>query len=116
MLVLSVIKDQDTVYLVILSTQRLEWSQQEKVRLLMIDDDHQIHLLIIFSINYSALKIHISSATKKFLDKFEQFIVAERGDIIIKGKGIMRTYWLLNESIPSADQMTSEPLLTNFIT
>uniref|UniRef100_T1KEH2 Guanylate cyclase n=1 Tax=Tetranychus urticae TaxID=32264 RepID=T1KEH2_TETUR len=37
-----------------------------------------------------ALKIHISSATKKLLDHFKQFEIKERGDVIIKGKGIMK--------------------------
>ncbi|XP_053086379.1 atrial natriuretic peptide receptor 2 isoform X2 [Pangasianodon hypophthalmus] len=44
-----------------------------------------------------ALRIHVSSATKEVLDEFGYFDLQLRGDIEIKGKGKMRTYWLLGE-------------------
>ncbi|XP_056409707.1 atrial natriuretic peptide receptor 2 [Hyla sarda] len=47
--------------------------------------------------NGEALKIHISSATKEVLDEFSCFQLELRGDIEMKGKGKMRTYWLLGE-------------------
>ncbi|XP_062897932.1 atrial natriuretic peptide receptor 1-like [Mobula hypostoma] len=47
--------------------------------------------------NGEALKIHISSATKDVLEQFSCFVVDLRGDIEMKGKGKMRTYWLLGE-------------------
>ncbi|XP_026999675.2 atrial natriuretic peptide receptor 2 isoform X2 [Tachysurus fulvidraco] len=44
-----------------------------------------------------ALRIHMSSATKEVLDEFGYFDLQLRGDIELKGKGKMRTYWLLGE-------------------
>ncbi|XP_060604135.1 atrial natriuretic peptide receptor 1-like [Ruditapes philippinarum] len=44
--------------------------------------------------NGKPLKIHISPSTKEALDEFPEFLVEERGEIPIKGKGLMRTYWL----------------------
>uniref|UniRef100_T1IU05 guanylate cyclase n=1 Tax=Strigamia maritima TaxID=126957 RepID=T1IU05_STRMM len=41
------------------------------------------------------LKIHVSHACKTILDKIEGFQVEDRGLIPIKGKGEMRTYWLV---------------------
>ncbi|XP_046998481.1 atrial natriuretic peptide receptor 1-like [Schistocerca americana] len=47
------------------------------------------------------LKIHVSSDTKKLLDTFGFFHLEERGEIELKGKGVMRTFWLLGE-VPAA--------------
>ncbi|XP_073540507.1 atrial natriuretic peptide receptor 2 isoform X3 [Phyllobates terribilis] len=47
--------------------------------------------------NGEALKIHISSATKEVLDEFGCFQLELRGDIEMKGKGKMKTFWLLGE-------------------
>ncbi|XP_059405769.1 atrial natriuretic peptide receptor 2-like [Carassius carassius] len=44
-----------------------------------------------------ALRIHVSSATKDVLDEFGYFDLQLRGDVEMKGKGKMRTYWLLGE-------------------
>ncbi|XP_077137377.1 atrial natriuretic peptide receptor 2 isoform X2 [Ranitomeya variabilis] len=52
--------------------------------------------------NGEALKIHISSATKEVLDEFSCFQLELRGDIEMKGKGKMKTFWLLGE-ITDAD-------------
>ncbi|XP_072317472.1 atrial natriuretic peptide receptor 1 [Eucyclogobius newberryi] len=49
-----------------------------------------------------ALKIHVSSATCDVLTDFNCFQLERRGDIDIKGKGKMTTYWLLGESSPHA--------------
>lgn len=54
------------------------------------------------------LKIHISPYTKAVLEDFPNFIVKERGQIAVKGKGIMNTYWLTGTrsgSIASIPQM-----------
>ncbi|XP_013792033.2 guanylate cyclase 32E-like, partial [Limulus polyphemus] len=45
-----------------------------------------------------ALKIHVSEATKTILDKIDGYICEERGLIKVKGKGEMRTYWLLGKT------------------
>uniref|UniRef100_A0A8C5RVT7 Guanylate cyclase n=1 Tax=Laticauda laticaudata TaxID=8630 RepID=A0A8C5RVT7_LATLA len=47
--------------------------------------------------NGEALKVHISAATKEILDEFGCFLLELRGDVEMKGKGKMRTYWLLGE-------------------
>lgn len=44
-----------------------------------------------------ALKIHISNATYELLQQIGGFKCEERGLIFIKGKGEMRTYWLIGE-------------------
>ncbi|XP_060079814.1 atrial natriuretic peptide receptor 1-like [Ylistrum balloti] len=41
-----------------------------------------------------ALRIHISNPTKVILDKFNKFWIEDRGEINVKGKGMMNTYWL----------------------
>ncbi|XP_077525158.1 atrial natriuretic peptide receptor 1-like [Amblyomma americanum] len=43
------------------------------------------------------LKIHVSPATKEALDRFKTFRLDLRGDVELKGKGTMTTYWLLEE-------------------
>ncbi|KAL8204149.1 UNVERIFIED_CONTAM: Nitrogen permease regulator 2 [Gekko kuhli] len=47
--------------------------------------------------NGEALKIHVSSSTKEILDELGCFELELRGDVEMKGKGKMRTYWLLGE-------------------
>ncbi|XP_008481623.1 guanylate cyclase 32E-like, partial [Diaphorina citri] len=44
-----------------------------------------------------AFKIHISSSTFELLEKLGGYYCEERGLVQIKGKGEMRTYWLLGE-------------------
>lgn len=46
----------------------------------------------------AALKIHVSAATRDVLQEFNCFQLELRGDIEVKGKGKMTTYWLLGES------------------
>uniref|UniRef100_F6VZR7 Guanylate cyclase n=1 Tax=Monodelphis domestica TaxID=13616 RepID=F6VZR7_MONDO len=47
--------------------------------------------------NGEALKIHMSSDTKAVLEEFDGFELELRGDVEMKGKGKVRTYWLLGE-------------------
>ena len=48
--------------------------------------------------NGEPLKIHMSADTAKLLQTFETFQLEERGELAVKGKGKMTTYWLLGES------------------
>uniref|UniRef100_A0A672ZER2 Guanylate cyclase n=1 Tax=Sphaeramia orbicularis TaxID=375764 RepID=A0A672ZER2_9TELE len=48
--------------------------------------------------NGEALKIHVSEATRLVLQEFSGFELQLRGEIEVKGKGRMRTYWLLGET------------------
>ncbi|XP_062898913.1 atrial natriuretic peptide receptor 2 [Mobula hypostoma] len=50
-----------------------------------------------------ALKIHVSSMTKNVLDEFKSFKLELRGDVEMKGKGKLRTYWLLGEQKEFSD-------------
>ncbi|KAM3824903.1 atrial natriuretic peptide receptor 1 [Vipera latastei] len=51
--------------------------------------------------NGEALKIHLSAATKAILEEFGCFELDLRGDIEMKGKGKLRTYWLMGERVSS---------------
>ncbi|CAC5423154.1 Guanylate cyclase soluble subunit beta-2,Soluble guanylate cyclase gcy-31,Soluble guanylate cyclase gcy-35,Head-specific guanylate cyclase,Receptor-type guanylate cyclase gcy-28,Soluble guanylate cyclase gcy-36,Guanylate cyclase soluble subunit alpha-1,Retinal guanylyl cyclase 2,Heat-stable enterotoxin receptor,Soluble guanylate cyclase 88E,Guanylate cyclase soluble subunit beta-1,Guanylate cyclase soluble subunit alpha-2 [Mytilus coruscus] len=56
--------------------------------------------------NGEALKIHMSSATANMLKETGLFELQKRGDLTIKGKGSMTTYWLegiKKENISSQD-------------
>ncbi|XP_031556269.1 atrial natriuretic peptide receptor 2-like isoform X2 [Actinia tenebrosa] len=46
--------------------------------------------------NGEPLRIHISDQTKKILDQLGGFIVEERGEVFLKGKGNCITYWLID--------------------
>ncbi|XP_061187794.1 atrial natriuretic peptide receptor 1-like, partial [Saccostrea echinata] len=41
-----------------------------------------------------AMKIHISESTKLILEKSYEYKILERGETDIKGKGLMKTFWL----------------------
>ncbi|CAG9816745.1 unnamed protein product [Phaedon cochleariae] len=56
--------------------------------------------------NGSALRIHVSPVTKAVLDTFGTFDLECRGEIEIKGKGKMTTYWLNKERI---SRVTTQP-------
>uniref|UniRef100_A0A3B3XEL6 Guanylate cyclase domain-containing protein n=2 Tax=Poecilia mexicana TaxID=48701 RepID=A0A3B3XEL6_9TELE len=44
------------------------------------------------------LRIHISQSTADILVQAGSFELKERGDIEMKGKGVQKTYWLLNKA------------------
>jgi len=48
--------------------------------------------------NGEPFKIHMSASTAKLLQTFSTFQVEERGELEIKGKGKMITYWLCGET------------------
>ncbi|KAI8437547.1 hypothetical protein MSG28_011845 [Choristoneura fumiferana] len=54
-----------------------------------------------------ALKIHVSPKTKEVLDLYDCFDLECRGEIIMKGKGKMTTYWLLGEKKPENPEIQS---------
>ncbi|KAL0868345.1 hypothetical protein ABMA27_007864 [Loxostege sticticalis] len=61
--------------------------------------------------NGEALKIHVSPDTRELLETFGTFHLECRGEVAMKGKGILTTYWLLGEIIdPNAPK--EKPSLT----
>ncbi|XP_031367496.1 atrial natriuretic peptide receptor 1-like isoform X4 [Apis dorsata] len=55
-----------------------------------------LRICIIF-FPFAALKIHVSPKTKEILDTFGTFELVCRGEVTLKGKGTMTTYWLIGE-------------------
>ncbi|OWF50256.1 Atrial natriuretic peptide receptor 2 [Mizuhopecten yessoensis] len=58
--------------------------------------------------NGEAKRIHISSVTKDALDTYGVYHISLRGDLVIKGKGAMTTYWLsdktgFNKPLPTTE-------------
>lgn len=47
-----------------------------------------------------ALKIHVSSATQEILQRFGTFKMELRGDVELRGRGVLTTYWLVGSSEP----------------
>lgn len=59
-------------------------------------------IAVLTPLPFPPLKIHCSEACKLLLDKAGGYTVQERGVVHIKGKGNMKTYWILGEaSAPS---------------
>nr|XP_023020269.1 atrial natriuretic peptide receptor 2-like [Leptinotarsa decemlineata] len=54
------------------------------------------------------LRIHVSAVTKALLDKFGTFELERRGDVEMKGKGKMTTYWLIRERMRQVDKIAPE--------
>nr|XP_027204126.1 atrial natriuretic peptide receptor 1-like [Dermatophagoides pteronyssinus] len=52
-------------------------------------------------------RIHISESTKKLLDTFGTFTILPRGEVEVKGKGVMVTYWLEGGRRGFSTQQTS---------
>lgn len=57
--------------------------------------------------NGEALKIHISHTTKTILDSFGTFDTTVRGNVEMKGKGSMLTYWLNGEHTTTTTTTTT---------
>ncbi|XP_025416867.1 atrial natriuretic peptide receptor 1-like isoform X4 [Sipha flava] len=66
--------------------------------------------------NGQALKIHVSPQTKEVLDTFGTFDLELRGEIEMKGKGKVTTYWLLGEKTPTTEAGTADPAGTTTAT
>jgi guanylate cyclase len=58
-------------------------------------------------------RIHLSDDTYKRLTNREQYIFEERGEIAIKGKGFMRTYFLLDRKSNQNGPKSRSNTLTN---
>ncbi|XP_013410654.1 soluble guanylate cyclase 88E [Lingula anatina] len=48
-----------------------------------------------------AMKVHVSETTKQLIDSGEGYVLHERKTLQVKGKGLMKTYWLAG--IPGRD-------------
>ncbi|KAJ2954872.1 hypothetical protein O0L34_g3193 [Tuta absoluta] len=57
--------------------------------------------------NGEALKIHVSPTTKELLDIYETFILECRGEVAMKGKGTLVTYWLKGEKTDTTKERPS---------
>ncbi|XP_018398793.1 PREDICTED: atrial natriuretic peptide receptor 1-like [Cyphomyrmex costatus] len=62
--------------------------------------------------NGEALKIHVSPKTKEILDTFGTFELVCRGEVILKGKGPMTTYWLMGEKPTNNNVQQVNPTTT----
>ncbi|KAL0132012.1 hypothetical protein PUN28_000049 [Cardiocondyla obscurior] len=62
--------------------------------------------------NGEALKIHVSPKTKEILDTFGTFELVCRGEVILKGKGPMTTYWLIGEKPVNNNVQQANPAVT----
>ncbi|XP_050514890.1 atrial natriuretic peptide receptor 1 [Diabrotica virgifera virgifera] len=49
------------------------------------------------------LKIHVSKATQEILETFGTFVLERRGEVELKGKGWVTTYWLTRSTEPSPE-------------
>ena len=60
---------------------------------------------------FSAGKIHISGELNGLLRMLGGFVTETRGEVIIKGKGVMETYWLLSrvDNIIRTTHMETHP-------
>ncbi|CAG9839107.1 unnamed protein product [Diabrotica balteata] len=56
-----------------------------------------------FSSFITALKIHVSKATQEILETFGTFVLDRRGEVELKGKGWVTTYWLTRSTEPSPE-------------
>ncbi|XP_026675811.1 atrial natriuretic peptide receptor 1-like [Diaphorina citri] len=61
--------------------------------------------------NGQALKIHVSPFTKEVLDTFGTFDLELRGEVEMKGKGKVTTYWLLGEKPAPAPAKSELPAI-----
>lgn len=78
------------------------WNQLERVSFKHLLISRPFFILSCYPI---ALKIHCSTACKQLLDRLGGYILEERGEIKIKGKGDMVTYWLIGEKFGSQHRL-----------
>ncbi|PIO57302.1 hypothetical protein TELCIR_21291, partial [Teladorsagia circumcincta] len=55
--------------------------------------------------------IHMSSEANQLLEDVGGFRTEKRGEVIIKGKGVMETYWLLGIADESIASLPARPSL-----
>ncbi|XP_015762337.1 PREDICTED: speract receptor-like [Acropora digitifera] len=65
--------------------------------------------------NGEALRIHISEVTKRILEAIGGFTVESRGEVFLKGKGNVTTYWLVNAAQKSTVKTRAQPRVPNGI-
>ncbi|XP_067043577.1 atrial natriuretic peptide receptor 1-like isoform X3 [Acropora muricata] len=65
--------------------------------------------------NGEALRIHISEVTKRILEAIGGFTVESRGEVFLKGKGNVTTYWLVNAAQKSTVKTRPQPRVPNGI-
>lgn len=58
---------------------------------------HQVNTASRMESHGEPMKIHISEDSANILSRFGTFIIEPRGQVEIKGKGLMQTYWLLGK-------------------
>jgi atrial natriuretic peptide receptor A len=68
---------------------------------------HGLHVHLMW--NILALRIHVSDYAHQILDKFGTFQLELRGEVELKGKGCVTTYWLLGCSEPDPRPPTPRP-------
>lgn len=56
-----------------------------------------------------ALRIHLSENTRSLLEQWGTFVVERRGEVELKGRGRMITYWLLHCSEPETRSLSQGP-------
>ncbi|XP_014488988.1 PREDICTED: atrial natriuretic peptide receptor 1-like [Dinoponera quadriceps] len=61
---------------------------------------------------HTALMIHVSPKTKEILDTFGTFDLVCRGEVTLKGKGTMTTYWLMGEKPINNNVQQTNPTTT----
>ncbi|XP_022257054.1 receptor-type guanylate cyclase Gyc76C-like, partial [Limulus polyphemus] len=61
--------------------------------------------------NGEALKIHVSPHCKVFLDRLGGYTTEERGYVAMKGKGEIKTYWLLEHSSGSKRRREAKDMI-----
>lgn len=65
--------------------------------------------------NGEALRIHISEVTKRILEALGGFVVESRGEVYLKGKGNVTTYWLIDAAEKPIHKPRPSPKVPNGI-
>ncbi|KAF5405300.1 hypothetical protein PHET_01032 [Paragonimus heterotremus] len=64
--------------------------------------------------NGAPCRIHCSEQCKTELDRLGAYMLEERGLIAVKGKGIVRTYWLLRKTKPSVNKSIPTDMTSSY--